>query len=189
MNKLSISIRALSAAFVFGLTGFTAAGQQCVLLQSEIAAINEYEEVIFKLTDSLSSHAEQAAYASGFAEGRKHARIVEQLAGEVLAAAEDAVLHASEAQYHAEVCGLDDVISYAISAESAAIDARDFAEAAYTNAKAAGKAGKLGDIWYHMRRSQQAAKDARKSSETVAYAVMDAEASCTHEDSSASGQR
>ena len=185
----SFNYRSILCAFVFGLFAIAAEAQQCVLLQSEISAVSEYEIALVKYSDSLSSHAEQAAHAALFSDGRKHARTVALLAGEALSAAEDAVLHASEAQYHAEVCGLDDVVSHAITAESAVIDARDFAEKAYTNARKAGNARSLGDIWYYMRRSQQAARNARKASVKANYAALDAGASCTHVSDTATGRR
>lgn len=164
------------------------AQQQCAVFKSEISDVRKFEETVNQLTDSLSGYAETAAYAARFTEGRTNAQMVEALAGQALAAAQEAVNYASEAQYHAEVCGLDAVVTHAIEAEALSIDVRDFAETVYTNAKKASAAGKLGDIHFYMRRSLQAAIDARKVSEKATWAALDAHASCTHEDDTATGK-
>ncbi|MDG1571395.1 hypothetical protein OZ410_03650 [Robiginitalea sp. M366] len=167
------------------LGGLSAQAQQCALFKSEINDVKDFEITVGQLTDSLKVYAEAAAYAARFADGKDNAGKVEALAGQALAAAHEAVQFASEAQFHAEICGLDDVVTFSINAESAAIDARDFAEEAYQNAKKAGTVGKLGDLHFFMRKSLEAAREAGKSSEKAMYAAYDAFYSCTHKDTDA----
>ncbi len=189
MKKQSSLKPAFFLFVVFIFSGIAAQSQQtCAVFKSEISDVKDFEMTVNRLTDSLRTYAETAAYAARFTEGRTNARKVETLAGEALEAANQAVSYAAEAQYHAEVCGLEAVVTHAINAEAHSIDARDFAEAAYTNAKKASVAGKLGDIHFLMRRSLQAAIDARKASEKATYAAFDAFASCTHDDGTAVGQ-
>ncbi|MBC2838318.1 hypothetical protein [Robiginitalea sp. SC105] len=164
------------------------AQQQCAVFKSEIGDVQKYEQEVNHLVDSLNTYAEKAAYAARFDEGRTNAKKVQYLAGEALAAAQEAMNYAGEAQYHAEVCGIDAVVTYAIRAEELSIDVRDLAETAYVNAKKASTAAKLGDIHFYMRRSLQASIDARKISEKATWAAMDAHASCTHTDDVATGK-
>ncbi|MDC6353288.1 MULTISPECIES: hypothetical protein [unclassified Robiginitalea] len=170
------------------LAGSLQAQQQCAVFKSEISDVRKFEQTVNQLTDSLKVYAEVAAFAARYTEGRSNAQKVEFLAGEALAAAQEAVNYAAEAQYHAEVCGMDAVITHAIEAEALSIDVRDFAETMYTNARKASAAGKLGDIHYYMRRSLQAAREATRISEKATWAALDAHGSCTHEDDMATGK-
>ena len=106
---------------------------------------------------------------------------------QALAAANEAVALASEAQYDAEVCGLKAVVTHAIDAESRAIDARDQIEVAYTNAKKAKTAKNLGDLRYYMRKSLDASRLAAKAAEDASYAAVDSFHSCTHSDTASAG--
>ena len=161
---------------------------QCELFKSEITDVQTYIEEVSHFSDSMQTYAESAAFAARFADARTDARKAEVLAGEALASAYEAVKLASEAQYYSEICGIDAVVSFSIDAESLAIDARDYADEAFTNAKKANTARNLGDIRYFMRKSLEAGKEARKSAEAAAYAASDAHYSCTHSDVTASGQ-
>lgn len=161
---------------------------QCELFKSEITQMKEYSEVVKANSDSVRKYSEVAGYADTFNTARENARIAQKHAGEAQAAAHEAVSLASEAQYYAEVCGIDAVITNSIKAESKAIDARDFADVAMSNAKKATAARKLGDVHYHMRKSLNAAREAQKSATTAVYAAADAHLGCNHEDGSASGK-
>jgi hypothetical protein len=161
---------------------------QCELFKSEIADVKNYIDEVSHFSDSMQTYAESAAFAAKFSEAKTDARKVEVLAGEALAAAYEAVKLASEAQYYSEICGIDAVVSFSIDAESLSIDARDYADEAFTNAKKANTARNLGDIRFFMRKSLEAGKEARKSAEAAAYAASDAHYSCTHSDLTASGQ-
>ena len=176
-------------ALLAGLfAGTLQAQQQCAVFKSEISDVRNFEQVVYQLSDSLKVYAEVAAFAARYSEGHSNAQKVEYLAGEALAAAQEAVNYAAEAQYHAEVCGVDAVITHAIEAEALSIDARDFAETMYANAKKAGHARNLGDIHFYMRRSLQAAREATRISEKAAWAALDAHGSCTHEGEIATGR-
>jgi hypothetical protein len=166
--------------------GITSA--QCELFKSEISELKEYSEVVQVSSDSVRTYAEVAGYADTFSTALENARIAQKYAGEAQAAAHEAVSLASEAQYYAEVCGIDAVITNSIKAESKAIDARDFADVAMSNAKKATAARKLGDVHYHMRKSLNASREAQKSATAAVYAAADAHLSCTHEDASATGK-
>jgi len=111
-----------------------------------------------------------------------NARKVEFLMGEALTSAHEAVSIASEAQYYSEICGNKEVKSYALDTANFTIDARDFADEAYTNAKKANSSKNLGDIRYYMRKSQNASIEARKSADAAVYAATDAYYSCNHND-------
>jgi len=160
---------------------------QCEVFKSEINDLKEYELAVAQYTDSLKPVAEVAAFAAKFAEGKAQARRAEYFAGEALAAANEAVALASEAQYDAEVCGLKAVVTRAIDAESSAIDARDLVETAYANAKKAKYARNLGDLRYFMRKALEAAREASKAAEAATYAAADSFHSCTHSDTAAAG--
>ena len=173
------------ALFLIGLS----AQAQCVVFKSEITDVKDYEITVGSITDSLKVVAETAAFAARYSEGMTNARQAEQLAGKALAAAQEAVNYAAEAQYHAEVCGLKDVVSHAIKAEALAVDTRDFADIAYTSAKKARSARSLGDVHYFMRQSLVAARNASRTSEKAIYAAFDAHQSCTHTDGDATAGR
>jgi hypothetical protein len=154
---------------------------QCELFKSEMEGVKNYMVAVSHQVDSLQTFAESAAYAARFASARTNARKVELMMGRALNAAEEAVLRAAEAQYYSEVCGLEAVKSHSIDAERHALDARDFAEEAYANAKAANTAKNLGDMHYYMRKSQYAGQEARDAADDAVYAASIAHMSCTHE--------
>ena len=178
----------LGLVALFFLMGFMARAQQCELFRSEITDVREFEIKVNKLTDSLKVYAENAAFAARFTEGRNNAKKVQFLAGEALAAANQAVEYAAEAQYHAEVCGISAVVSHAIKSEELSINVRDYMQTVYDNAKKASASGKLGDVHYYMRRSLQAAREACKTAELAVYAAYDAHGSCTHRDDTYTGK-
>lgn len=164
------------------------ASAQCELFKSEIDEVKMYSEIVSENSDSLRTYSEIAGYADTFSLARENARIAQKFAGEAQAAAEEAVSLAGDAQYYAEVCGIDAVITNSIEAESRAIDARDFADVAMINAKKASAARKLGDVQYHMRKSLNAAREAQKSATAAVYAASDAHYSCTHDDATGAGK-
>lgn len=184
-TRISITTRFLLVSL---LIASAAAGQaQCDIFKSEINDLKDYEMAVARYTDSLRPAAEAAAFAAKFAEGRAHAKQAEYFAGEALAAANEAVSLASDAQYEAEVCGLKAVVTHAIDAESRAIDARDLMEEAYANAKKAKTAKNLGDLRYFMRKSLDASREASKAAEAATYAASDSFHSCTHSDAASVG--
>ena len=154
---------------------------QCELFKSEMDGVRNYMVAVSHQVDALQTFAESAAYDPQFASARTNARKVELMMGKALNAADEAVLRAAEAQYYSEVCGLEAVKSHSIDAERFALDARDFAEEAYANAKAANTARNLGDMHYYMRKSQQAGQEARDAADDAVYAASIAHMSCTHE--------
>ncbi len=153
---------------------------QCELFKSEMEGVKNYMVAVSHQVDSLQTFAESAAYATQFAAARTNARKVELMTGKALNAADEAVLRAAEAQYYSEVCGLEAVKSHSIDAERHALDARDFAEEAYANAKAANTAKNLGDMHYYMRKSQRTGQEARDAADNAVYAASIAHMSCTH---------
>ncbi|WP_088340082.1 hypothetical protein [Robiginitalea sediminis] len=175
-------IKARLAGVFFVLLGAGVAQAQCEVFKSEITDVKDYELRVSQLADSLKIHAEAAAFAAKYSEGRKSAKKAEFLAGEALSAAQEAVTLAAEAQHRAQLCGTDAVISHSVNAESAAIDARDLADEIYTNAKKASSARNLGDVHYYMRRALFAARQAHKRADAAAYAAYDAYHSCGHKD-------
>lgn len=174
----------LGVVFIFPLV---AAQGQCELFKSEMGDVQSYESTVSTQTDSLRTFAEAAAFAARFTDGRNHARRAEALSGVILEKAIDAAQLAEEAEYQAELCGNDQTISHAIAAQSLAIDARDFAERAYENAKKATSARSLGDVRYYMRKSLAFTREARKSSRASSFAAQDALYSCPHGKEFASG--
>jgi hypothetical protein len=160
---------------------------QCDIFKSEMGDVQAYEAGVNRQTDSLRVFAEAAAFAARFTEGRNYAQKAEALSGIILEKAMDAAQLAEEAQYQAELCGDDQTVSHAIAAQSLAIDARDFAEKAYANAKKARSARSLGDVRYYMRKSLSFTREARKSSQASSYAAQDALYSCPHGKEYASG--
>ena len=161
---------------------------QCDIFKSEINGVKQHAEEIQKVADQVEDHAESAAFAASFSEARSHAHKAQIFAGEVLGSAYEAVNLAAEAQHYSGSCGIEDVKSYAIDAERFAIDARDYADVAYTNAKKASGARNLGDVRFFMRKSLDAAKEAQKSADAALYAASDALYSCDHETVSAGNE-
>ncbi len=160
---------------------------QCDIFKSEIIGVKQYAEELGKTVGQVETHANSAAFAASYTEARSHARKAQIFAGEVLGSAYEAVNMAAEAQHYSGSCGKDEVKSYAIDAERFAVDARDFADVAYTNAKKASGARSLGDIRYFMRKSLDAAREAQKSADAAIYAASDALYSCDHQSMSAGG--
>ena len=160
---------------------------QCDIFKSEITGVKQYAEEIQKVVNQVENHAESAAFAASFREARSHAHKAQIFAGEVLGSAYEAVDLAAEAQHYSGSCSKEEVKSYAIDAERFAIDARDFADLAYTNAKKASSARSLGDIRFFMRKSLDAAKEAQKSADAAIFAASDALYSCDHQSDTAGG--
>ena len=160
---------------------------QCDIFKSEITGVKEYAEEMLEVVNQVEEHAENAAFAATYTEAKSHAREAVIFAGEILGSAYEAVNMAAEAQHFSGSCDKDGVKSYTIDAERFAIDARDFADVAYTNAKKASTARNLGDIRYFMRKSLDAAKEAQKSADATVYAASDALYSCDHQTVSAGG--
>lgn len=160
---------------------------QCDIFKSEINGVKQYSEEVSKTADEVQTYADHAAFAASFTEARTHAHKAKIYAGEILGAAYEAVDLAAEAQHYSGSCSIEDVKSYAIDAERFAIDARDYADEAYTNAKKAYSARNLGDVRYYMRKSLDAAKEAKRSADAAVYAASDALYSCDHETASAGG--
>lgn len=175
-----------TAFFVSLLTPFLVQSQ-CDVFKSEIVGVKQHSEEVSKIAEQVQSHADNAAFASTFTEARTHAHKAQIFAGEVLGSAYEAVDLAAEAQHYSGTCGKEDVKSYSIDAERFAIDARDFADVAYTNAKKATSARNLGDIRYFMRKSLDASREAKKSADAAVYAASDAYYSCDHQTVSAGG--
>ena len=184
LSLLKNTFRAAGALFLFPAL----VSAQCELFKSEISELAQYAEVVSINSDSLRTYAEVAGYADTFSLASANVRTAKVFAGEAQAAAHEAVSLASDAQYYAEVCGIDQVITHAIEAESRAIDARDFADVAMSNAKKASAARKLGDVQYYMRKALNAAREAHKSATAAVYAANDAHMSCTHDEDSSPGK-
>lgn len=186
MNHKRFLKNPLQFALIFALLPvFTSA--QCELFKSEITGVKSYIEEVSQLADSLHIYAESAAFAAQYKTARQKAIKAQIFAGETLSAAYEAVAMAAEAQYYSEVCGIDGVKSNAIDAESHSIDARDFANAAFTNAKKAIAARNLGDVNYYMRKSLDAGRQAKKAAEAAIYSASDANLSCNHDDVTSAG--
>ncbi|NNE76488.1 MAG: hypothetical protein HKN31_05380 [Pricia sp.] len=159
----------LKFAGVFLLPICTSA--QCELFESEIGGVKKHMMEVSHLTDSLATFAESASYTAYLKNARLDAEKVKKLVGKAYTSSEEAVSMASEAQYYAEVCGVDEIISYAIDAENYATDARDFADEAFNNAKNAVSAKNLGDIHYYVRKAHNAIKEAQKAADDAIFAV------------------
>ncbi|MEN8788958.1 MAG: hypothetical protein ABF293_11890 [Flavobacteriaceae bacterium] len=175
---LTVSLAVIAPMTIFG---------QCDIFQSEIIGVKQHAEEVQKIVGQVESFAESAAFAANYSAARAQARKAQIFAGEVLGSAYEAVNMAAEAQHYSGSCGKDDVKSYAIDAERHAIDTRDFADEAYTNAKKASGARNLGDVRYFMRKSLDAAKEAQKSADAAVYAASDALYSCDHTTVAAGG--
>ena len=155
---------------------------QCEIFKSEISEVEQEMRAVHRLTDSLKTFAESAAYGDRYISAREDARKTMLLTGQALASAYDAASVASEAQYHSGICGIDAVKSAAIDAEDFSTSARDLMEEAYTLAKKAYGARKLGNIHYYMRQALSASREAEKFAQSAVYAASDSYRSCTHND-------
>jgi hypothetical protein len=175
---LTVSLTVIAPMTIFG---------QCDIFQSEIIGVKQHAEEVQKIVGEVETFAESAAFAASYSTARAQARKAQIFAGEVLGSAYEAVNMAAEAQHYSGSCGKEDVKSYAIDAERYAIDTRDFADEAYTNAKKASGARNLGDVRYFMRKSLDAAKQAQKSADAAVYAASDALYSCDHTTVAAGG--
>jgi len=153
---------------------------QCDIYKSEINEVAIYMTTISQLVDSVRTTAEEAAFGANTVLARSNAKKVEILIGKALSSAEDAVYMASESQYNSEKCGLTDVKSYTIDAESNTINAHEYISEAYINAKKALSAKNLGDISYYMRKYQANSKKAQQAALDASYAAELAHRSCTH---------
>lgn len=153
---------------------------QCDIYKSEINEVALHMTTISQLVDSVRTSAEQAAFGANTVLARSNAKKVEILIGKALSSAEDAVYIASESQYNSELCGLTDVKSYTIDAESSTIDSYEFISEAYKNVKKALTANNLGDISYYMRKYQTNSKKAQQAALDASYAAELAHSSCTH---------
>ena len=155
---------------------------QCEIFKSEISEVEQEMRAVHRLTDSLKTFAESAAYGDRYISAREDARKTMLLTGQALASAYDAASVASEAQYHSGICGIDAVKSAAIDAEDFSTSARDLMEEAYALAKKAYGARKLGNIHYYMRQALSASREAEKFAQSAVYAASDSYRSCTHND-------
>lgn len=164
---------------------YTAA--QCEIFKSDIDVVKKNMIEVSQYMDSLQTSAENAAYAANFTIARADAKKVKLMIGKAYDLTNSAASMASESQYYSTVCGIDEVISFAVDAESNTLDVLEFMEEAYTNAKNADKAKNLGDLHYYMRKLQSATRTAQKSANSAAYAASDAFYSCTHDDTKATG--
>lgn len=182
-NELHISLTIFCFALVMPFLGYS----QCDIFKSEIIGVKQYSEEVSNVANKVKEHADNAAFAASLSEARTHAHKAQIFAGEVLGSAYEAVTLAAEAQHYSGSCGKEDVKSYSIDAERFAIDARDFADVAYTNAKKATAARNLGDVRYFMRKSLDASKEAQKSADAAVFAASDAYYSCDHLEASAGG--
>jgi len=153
---------------------------QCDIFKSEMEGVHIHLTKMNKLVDSLKANAETAAFTASLKEARADTRSVQMIMGDAVNASYESVSIASEAQYYSELCGIDDVKSYAIDAERFAIDARDFIDKAYENVKMANTSRNLGDIQYHMRIAQDAARAAQESAEAATNASSASYYSCHH---------
>ncbi len=160
---------------------------QCDIFKSEITGVKEYSEKVSAVVVQVESYADNAAFAATLSDAKTNAHKAQIFAGEVLGSAYEAVNLAAEAQYYSGTCGKEEVKSYAIDAERFAIDARDYADVAYTNAKKASSSRSLGDIRFFMRKSLDAAREAQKSADAATYAAADALYSCDHQNVTAGG--
>ena len=181
MKRVNYCIRL--AIFVLPIYGMA----QCELFKSEIEGVEKYVATVKELADQVQSYADTAAFAAQYSEAKSNANKAKIDAGEILSAAYEAVELAAEAQYYSGVCGIEDVKSYAIDAERLAVDVRDFADEAYTNAKKATTARNLGDVRFYMRKALDATKEAQRAAEAAAYAAADANYSCSHQDTAVGG--
>lgn len=154
---------------------------QCEVFKSEISDVQNYMQLVSKLSDSLGSAVEIASFDASVTKARKNTKSAMLLMGQAVNAADEAVLLASEAQYDSESCGLDEVISYTIDAERHTIDSRDFSTEAFENVKNAAKANNLGNLQFHMRRAQRLMKEAQSSADSAVYAADNAHYSCSHD--------
>lgn len=186
MKKL-LPTTSLIALWSVALLGPVSGFAQCDIFKSEIDGVLQYTEEIQNVINQVETHAESAAFAASYSEAKSHAHKAQIFAGEVLGSAYEAVNMAAEAQHYSGSCTKDEVKSYAIDAEKYAIDARDFADVAYTNAKKANGARSLGDVRYFMRKSLDAAREAQKSADAALYAASDARYSCDHQSATAGG--
>lgn len=179
------SIRWILLVFLTPLFGQA----QCEVFKSEISEVEQEMRRVHRLTDSLKTFAESAAYGDRADSAREDARKAMLLAGEALASAYDATSVAAEAQYHSGICGIDAVKSAAIDAEDFSTSARDLMEEAYALAKKAYGARNLGNIHYYIRQSLNASREAEKFAQSAVYAASDSFRSCTHDDISLGGNR
>ncbi|UWX54869.1 hypothetical protein NYZ99_19355 [Maribacter litopenaei] len=177
MKKSTIVVSTLTITFLL-LASKTVA--QCEVLKSEIKEVKEFMTNINQLTDSLSAPAELAGYEASFKKAKLNALEVEHFLGKALDQAFEAVSLAEESQYNSGLCGLKEVISNSIEAESYSIDARDLAEQAYSNAKKAVKANNLGNLQYHIRIAHRLAGELREASYSAAYHAEMAHYNCVH---------
>lgn len=153
---------------------------QCEVFKSEISDVQNYMQLVSKLSDSLRSDVEIASFDASVTKARKNTKSAMLLMGQAVNAADEAVLLASEAQYDSERCGLDEVISYTIDAERHAIDSRDFSTEAFENVRNAAKANNLGNLQFYMRKAQRLMKVAQESADASVYAADNAHYSCSH---------
>lgn len=168
----------LQLAFLMLLSWTTQA--QCEIFKSEIKEVQEFMQEVSQLTDSLRPASEVAAFDAQYSKARTQAKHVEFLMGLAVTAANEATKMVADAQYDSQSCGEADAISFTIDAENHAIDARDFADEAYQNAKSASAAKNLGILQYHMRKAQRIIRESQKSADAAAYAAEIAHYSCNH---------
>ena len=185
MKPIRLKVLILTISFTV-IAPITVLGQ-CDIFQSEIIGVKQHAEEVQKTVGQVETFAESAAFAASYSQARANARKAQIFAGEILGSAYEAVNMAAEAQHYSGSCGKEDVRSYAIDAEKYAIDTRDFADEAYTNAKKASSARNLGDVRYFMRKSLDAAKEAQKAADAAVYAASDALYSCDHTTVAAGG--
>ena len=178
MRSIKTIIRIILTCVFHVATSFATA--QCHIYKSEIHEVATHMMSISQLVDSVRTSAESAAFGANTAVAKSSAKKVEALIGKALSSAKDAVYMASESQYNSEKCGLASVKSYTIAAESSAIDAHEFINEAYINAKKALTAKNLGDISYYMRKYQTNSKKAQESALDASYAAELAHGSCIH---------
>ncbi|SNR60097.1 hypothetical protein SAMN04488009_2748 [Maribacter sedimenticola] len=177
----------LATALFMGMAFFSQA--QCEVFKSEISDVQKYMVQFGKLSDSLKTSAEIAAFDARYSTAKNHSKTVMLLLGQAVTAADEAVILVSDAQYDSESCGLDEAMSYTIDAESHAIDARDYAAEAFENAKSAAKANNLGNLQFHIRKAQRLMRDAQDAADASAYAAEIAHYSCSHNKDHASKDR
>jgi len=176
MNKITTGLK---VAVLFITSTYVQA--QCEIFKSEISDVQGYMSQFSKLSDSLSTSAEIAAFDASLSKARKSTKIVMLLMGQAVNAADEAVIFASDAQYDSEGCGLVEAISYTIDAEKYAIDSRDFSTEAFENVKNAAKANNLGNLQFYMRKAQRLMRDAQKAADLSVYAADNAHYSCSHD--------
>ena len=178
LQKLKTNFKITLLLFL-AATGLQAQSQ-CNIFKSEIGTVERFMTEVTQIIDSLSAQAEVAAFGANITKVRSNSKSVEILIGKALNSAEEAVIRVAESQYYSELCGINDVKSYTIDAESNTIDARDFLDEAYTNAKKAVSERTLGNIQYYMRKYQTASRSAKDAAEDATYAAAISHASCTH---------